>query len=64
MLDSSTSWPLNRLQLDVVIQAKLVRVRAHPYGIRFVLLLVVDPEFNVVLGEDSAFGHELVIRNL
>ena len=36
-------------------------MRAHPDGIRFRLFLIVDPEFDVVLGEDSAFGEELVI---
>ncbi len=36
-------------------------MRAHPYGICLVLFLVVDPKFDVILGEDSAFGEELVI---
>jgi hypothetical protein len=36
-------------------------MRAHSYGIHFVLFLVVDPELNVVFGEDSALRQELVI---
>jgi hypothetical protein len=47
--------------LNIVIEMEFIRVRAHPDGIRLILFLVVDPQFDVVLGEDSAFGKELVI---
>ena len=47
--------------LDVVVQMKLIRMRPHPNRIRFVLLLIVNPKFDEVLGEDAALGEEFVI---
>jgi hypothetical protein len=34
---------------------ELIRVRTHPYGVRFRFLLVVDPKLDEFLGEYSAF---------
>jgi hypothetical protein len=47
--------------LDVVVEVKLVRVRAEGDGIDFALALVGDPLVDHVVGEDAAFDQELVV---
>jgi hypothetical protein len=44
-------FPPRRI-LDFVIEAEFVWMRTHPNGIRLVLFLLVNPEFDVVLGQE------------
>src|SRR5208337_1552353 len=47
---------------DVVIEVELVRIRAHPNGVHFVLGLVLDPQIDQLLGEHTALEEEFVVR--
>ena len=51
----------HRLILDVVVEMKLVGMRAHPNWIRFGFFLVIDPEFDEFRGENVSFEEELVV---
>ena len=42
--------------LNIVVKVELVRMRSHPHRVRFIFLLVVDPEFDELLGEDPALS--------
>src|SRR5437868_8443305 len=48
-------------ELDVVIQRKLHRVRAHAHDVDLALAFVINPTLNQLLAEDVTFEQERVI---